>query len=109
MYILLDNNAVKEFIPDINHAFPEIPIEKRYPPAFVEKLVYVEDATDILAGYVYDPETETFSPPPEPEYPEETEDTVEEITPTAQDDTDAMLVDHEYRLTFLELGLTEEV
>lgn len=29
------------------------------------------------------------------------------IIPTAQDDTDAMLVDHEYRLTLLELGLTE--
>ena len=28
-------------------------------------------------------------------------------TPTAQDDTDAMLVDHEYRLTLLELGITE--
>lgn len=27
--------------------------------------------------------------------------------PTAQDDTDAMLVDHEYRLTLLELGITE--
>lgn len=27
--------------------------------------------------------------------------------PTAQDDTDAMMVDHEYRLTLLELGLTE--
>lgn len=29
--------------------------------------------------------------------------------PTAQDDTDAMLIDHEYRLTLLELGVTEEV
>lgn len=28
-------------------------------------------------------------------------------TPTAQDDTDAMLIDHEYRLTMLELGITE--
>lgn len=28
-------------------------------------------------------------------------------TPSAQDDTDAMLVDHEYRITLLELGLTE--
>lgn len=27
--------------------------------------------------------------------------------PTAQDDIDAMLVDHEYRLTLLELGVTE--
>lgn len=28
-------------------------------------------------------------------------------TRSAQDDTDAMLVDHEYRLTMLELGITE--
>lgn len=27
--------------------------------------------------------------------------------PSAQDDTDAMLIDHEYRLTLLELGITE--
>lgn len=31
---------------------------------------------------------------------------VPEVTPTAQDDTDAMLVDHEYRLTLLELGVS---
>lgn len=30
-----------------------------------------------------------------------------ETEPTPQDDTDAMLVDHEYRITLLELGLTE--
>ena len=28
--------------------------------------------------------------------------------PTAEEDTDAMLVDHEYRLTLLELGLVAE-
>ena len=27
---------------------------------------------------------------------------------TAQDDTDAMLIDHEYRITLMELGLNEE-
>ena len=31
----------------------------------------------------------------------------EENKPTAQDDTDAMLIDHEYRLTMLELGVNE--
>ncbi len=31
----------------------------------------------------------------------------EEMKPTAQDDTDAMLIDHEYRLTMLELGVSE--
>lgn len=29
--------------------------------------------------------------------------------PTVEEDRDAMLVDHEYRLTLLELGVTEEV
>lgn len=38
-----------------------------------------------------------YDPLPEPKQPER--------EPTAQDDTDAMLVDHEYRLTMLELGL----
>lgn len=42
------------------------------------------------------PEPEPVEPVPEPE-PE----------PSAQDDVDAMLVDHEYRLTLLELGITE--
>lgn len=41
----------------------------------------------------------------------ETGEITEEILkvgkPSAQDDTDSMLVDHEYRLTMLELGLTE--
>lgn len=36
------------------------------------------------------------------------DDGVEEVSePTAQDDTDAMLIDHEYRLTLLELGVSE--
>lgn len=30
-----------------------------------------------------------------------------DTTPTAQDDTDAMLIEHEYRITMLELGVNE--
>ena len=44
----------------------------------------------MAAGTVPEPE-----PQPEP-------------APTEEDDTASMLVDHEYRLTLLELGLTEE-
>ena len=51
-------------------------------------------------GYAYEAE---ILPETEPE----TEET--EFEPTAQDDTDAMLVDHEYRITLLELGLAGEV
>ena len=41
---------------------------------------------------------------PEIDYPE-TEET--EMEPSAEEDTAEMLVDHEYRITLLELGITE--
>lgn len=42
---------------------------------------------------------------PEPDEPEQEPETVRE--PNFAEDTAAMLIDHEYRLTLLELGLTE--
>lgn len=53
------------------------------------------DVTDykyINGEYVHDPK-----PKPDPPEPE----------PTAEEDTLSMIVDHEYRLTMLELGVTE--
>ena len=47
----------------------------------------------------------TLTNVPEPE-PVEPEPEIEPV-PTEADDTAAMLIDHEYRLTLLELGLTE--
>lgn len=47
-----------------------------------------------VSDYCYINNELVFNPMAKPEY-----------EPTAQDDTDAMLVDHEYRLTMLELGL----
>ncbi len=44
--------------------------------------------------------TLTNTPEPAPAEPAAAE-------PTAQEDMDAMLIDHEYRLTLLELGVTE--
>lgn len=53
---------------------------------------------DIL-DYIYNPDgTYTYDPIPK---------VIVDESSTAQADTDAMLVDHEYRLTLLELGLTE--
>lgn len=40
---------------------------------------------------------------------DETEIAEETLPSDPQADTDAMMVDHEYRLTLLELGITEEV
>lgn len=70
MYILLNNNTVAEIIPDENPIFPGIPIEQRYAPDFVAKLLHVADDTAVKQNQVYDPETGTFSDPPVPEPPE---------------------------------------
>ena len=68
MYILLtDNNTVAEIIPDENPIFPGVPIEDRYAPDFVEKLLHVSDETEVEQNWVYDPETQTFAEPPKPE------------------------------------------
>lgn len=70
MYILLSNNTVAEIIPDEDPIFPGIPIEQRYAPDFVAKLLHVADDTAVKQNQVYDPETGTFSDPPVPEPPE---------------------------------------
>lgn len=53
----------------------------------------------IVEGNVVTKMTEGIVPEPQPEPDPE---------PTAQDDVDAMLIDHEYRLTLLELGVAED-
>ena len=70
MYILLENNVVKELIPDMNPDLPGVPLEQRYPKAFIESLIYVEGDLDVPEGYIYDAETGAFHEPPEPPAPE---------------------------------------
>ena len=65
MYILLENNVVKERIPDMNPDLPGVPLEQRYPKAFVESLIYVEGDLEVPEGYIYDAETGAFHEPPE--------------------------------------------
>ena len=68
------------------YAPPEQPRVETLPDGDVLDYRYVD------GGYVHDP-----LPVPEPQPAE----------PTAEEDLQAMAVDHEYRLTLLELGLTE--
>lgn len=58
---------------------------------YTTKQLSAEELTSIT--HVITTQDEFISPEPKPE------------PPSAQDDTDAMLVDHEYRLTLLELGV----
>lgn len=73
MYVYLNDSRAQELIPDIDPAFPDIPIEERYTPDFVEKCVHVPDDTAVPYGWMYDEETGTFhepkpAPPPESQY-----------------------------------------
>ena len=81
MYILLsDANYVAEIIPDEDPIFPGIPIERRYAPDFVAKLLHVADDTAVKQNQVYDPETGTFSDPPAPEPVEPTPELPTDLT-----------------------------
>lgn len=73
-YILLENNAVKEIIPEYDPALPNFPLEKRYTAAFIANLMPVDDETEVYQNWVYDEETGEFNPPAQPEEQEELTD-----------------------------------
>lgn len=62
-----ENNAVMEIIPDYHPVFPDIPIEQRYSPDFIAKLIQVSDETPVEQSWFYNPDDQTFSAPPPPE------------------------------------------
>lgn len=70
-YILLENSTVKEIIPEYDPALPNFPLEKRYTAAFIDKLMPVDDETEVYQNWVYDEENGSFAPPPQPEEPQE--------------------------------------
>ncbi len=86
----IENNVVIEIIPEY-----ALPVEKWYGTQFAALCKEVPD--NVEPNYVYDPETNTYRPPvvEDPPAPE----------PSWNEDVDAMLVDHELRLSMVELGL----
>ena len=66
-YAFLVNNVVNEIIPDENPAFPGIPITERYSPDILDACIALQDDAQVDEGMIYNPETQTFSAPPEPE------------------------------------------
>ena len=85
--VRLKNNVVMEIIPDY-----ALPVEKWYGEAFAAECMKAPD--DVEQGLVYDPVSMMFSPAGE-DMPE----------PSLESDLLEMTVDHEYRLTLLELGV----
>jgi hypothetical protein len=66
-YAYCPNNIVLELIPEFDENFPSIPITRRYSKEFLELCVFVPENTRVESGWIYDPETNTFSEPPDPE------------------------------------------
>lgn len=111
--IRMDPNPSRAYPSPQNWSGPEVPEGYAAIPedmdlkSFYDHNGFVVLAIEQVLGVdtvaFYAPNTEAWeawkaSQPPEPE-PE----------PTPQEDTDALLVDHEYRLTLLELGVAEGV
>lgn len=83
-----NQSVTPKIIPEGWAAVPDdMEVPETFP--FVSITVDGQTVTGMTAGEV---------PPPQPE---------PAPSPAAQDDTDAMLLDHEYRIVLLELGITE--
>ena len=105
MYVNLnENNEVIEIISDIDPVFPDVPITERYPPDFIETLIYVDDNANVGCGMVYDKEAETFTYP-EPAATPDGEDPEEDISDTGTLTQAEINLEFDYRLSLLERGI----
>lgn len=103
MYLYIENNIVRELIPDTDPAFPSVSITERYPPDFMAQLVHVPDDTEVDQRWVYDPATGTFSPPPPPPEPGPRQPTALELAQQEITDKDLEIIANAQALTDLEL------
>ena len=81
-------DTITDYDPEKGRLLPAVAIrEDAQPIDNVSKWAWSEKDYEPVMMYVQEPESEHV--------------------PSAQEDTDAMMVDHEYRMTLLELGLAE--
>lgn len=106
-YLLMNNNVLSEMIPELTDTFPGIPAVERYTLELLAQCVKRDSLEGVELGMTYDPEHDIFFwPDPAPDLPDYPGGPAPQ--PTPQEDADAMMVDHEYRLTLLELGVTDD-
>ena len=102
MYIKINGGIVAEIIPDIDPAFPDVPIGGRYPADFIAELLHIEDGTEVKIGMKYDAETSSFGYPETDIAADVTEESIGETDGISQAEIN---LDVEYRLSCLELGI----
>ena len=94
-YLSINNNIVAEIIPEIDNRFPEVSFKSRFALDFTEKCIPVDDDFAVSVGMVYDNGIFTM---PEPIIESS-------ITPLSEVDLEQLALDHEYRLSMLEIGM----
>lgn len=102
MYVKLDGGIVAEIIPDIDLAFPDVPIVERYPADFIAGLMHIDDGAKVEISMEYDAETGSFRYPEAATAPGADEETIEDTGSITQAEIN---LDVEYRLACLELGI----
>lgn len=102
MYVRLDDGVVMEMIPDVDPAFPDVPIGERFPADFIAELMHIEDGTEVEVGMEYNAETDSFGYPVSTVVPEFSDEPIEEISGISQAEIN---LDFEYRLSCIELGI----
>lgn len=106
MYVKFDENGlVSEIIPDTDAAFPNVPIDERYPAEFVAGLHYCDNDAAVEIGMKYDAETDSFDYPPLPPAIDLGVEAEEIIDGTGNISQAEINLDFEYRLSCIELGI----
>lgn len=103
MRLLMFNHIVWEIIPEFDPAFPSVPVTERYSPEILQDTIVVPDDTVVSVGQIYNPDDGTFSDAPTPTPVEHPEQSLADQVADQQE----LTIDHEYRLTLLELGVYE--
>lgn len=62
-YVLLNQNVVREIIPEYDPIFPGVPIKQRYSNVFLQQCITIEDTVEVTSGDIYNPETQKFTSP----------------------------------------------
>lgn len=97
-YIYLSGNIVAEIIPEIDENFPEFTINQRYSANFLKTCIKVDDPTEVSIGMIYENGIfKQYIPPDIPPAPPE--------PPLSEVDLEQLALDHEYRLSMLEIGI----
>ena len=77
-YVVINKlKQAQEILLNEDPMFPGIPLEDRYSAEFLAECLVLPDTVEVIFGWEWDEETETFVEPEKPEYVPEPEPPVE--------------------------------